>query len=209
MDSGAALELVRESVGRTRVEDTAELWYRANTIYSMDRGGRTSTDVASQRPWHWLKHGIQQTTPAGRIEFKRDRALYSDGDWWHLFVDGTSYSGQPGDWEEDESDSPLQELVEACVSAEPVSSHTVNGEEWWSLTTRCDFDRASAGDRQIVAPVTAELPETWEPFDLSNMRVDVWLDGAGRIRRRVLFKSSYRTVIELAGFGHAKPIEEI
>jgi hypothetical protein len=134
MDS-QALELARESVGRTRREHTAELWYRDNFTFLRDwrewaDEDRQTGEAHPELVWDWLNHGLHSAAPAGRIEFDRDRALYSTGDEWRLSVDGNLYSGEPGDWEEDERDAPMSEaephwllaIAEACVEAEAVSS---------------------------------------------------------------------------------------
>jgi hypothetical protein len=222
MDS-QALELARESVGRTRREHTAELWYRDNFTFLRDwrewaDEDRQTGEAHPELVWDWLNHGLHSAAPAGRIEFDRDRALYSTGDEWRLSVDGNLYSGEPGDWEEDERDAPMSEaephwllaIAEACVEAEAVSSLDVHGEDWWCLKARCDFGRVASG-RQIIPPQLAvpTLASKSEPLDLARLHIDLWLDGQGRIRRSMFFKGRLRTILELSGFGTPGPIDSL
>lgn len=162
-------------------------------------------------PWPLPLSAFQPKGPLGRIEFSRERSLYSVGDWWRLFVDGASYLGEPGEWELDESNVGLTEdephwllaLLEGCTAARQLGAIDYHGEAMRRFELSCDVSRAwSTAGRRV------ERPPFLEESDPSQLRVEVLVDTAtDRIRHAMATWGRVVTRVELSAFGEAAAIE--
>ena len=157
------------------------------------------------------------TGPDGQIDFEHDRSLYSVGSGWRLYSPGREYIGVPGHWEsfpldELNEDDPfwLLAIVAATVSATYAGKDRILGESLDRYTARADLAQAQASRGLPVAlPSHAIDPRPGEsPLDVSDLKLDLWFDAPGRIRRATLHHGrDSLTQIELSGFGETGTIE--
>lgn len=215
---------VRNSVARTRSEGTASvryriggLWLKASLVQWLeDPGSGNSASMLHRLDAARAKaRGSIRTLdgPAGQIDLDGDRSIYGVGDWWNLFVDGVSYVGAPGEWEQDDEedaqlnreDALLSEqepqwhlaLLAGCFEAQDRGVIELGDDRWHHHRTGCDFAQAASATGRAVAPPPALFDER---LDLARIPVDVWLDTDGRIRRAVFHRGKHRTILELSDF---------
>jgi hypothetical protein len=164
--------------------------------------------------------------PEGRIDFERDRALYSQGDSvWKLLAPGSRYVGRPGEWYVDErdrlgADDPFWVLaiVEGTVEATASGDETVLGKPCHLYTGTADFKLATgnaargldpplADTAEVTSTTTADYVDDVNPADdmhALSLPIEVWLDDAGRICQAVVHGRD-KSVTQMALWGFAEP----
>jgi hypothetical protein len=211
---------VRASVAATAATRTARMWFQFTAAdpewESVLSGQSRLARAMATAVGRWAAFGADLEASgaaqrSGRIDFGRERSLYSRGDWWSLFAPSIGYDGEPGAWEADTrldgftTEEPfwVLELVKAVDAAELAGREAVRGTECQRYRATVRFAKAAEGaKRKLWPPTLASAGPTYDGFDL-----DVWLDDAGRIRRVIAANAASKTRLELFDFGLAEPID--
>ncbi len=149
--------------------------------------------------------------PAGRIDFTAQRCLYSNGEFWLLLGPGLRLSGMWGEWEwaPDHADALTEDdpfwllaLVAGSSEATDEGARELGGTPCRRYLTTTDFALAAArSERRLMSPWRGDID------DPQRLRLEVWLDANGRVRRARLYGKRSSTSLELFDFGGPGPIE--
>jgi hypothetical protein len=151
--------------------------------------------------------------PPGRIDFVNQRSLYcEDEDEWTLTAPGLEFMGEQGEWEQVVSEDDtlvghvdplwLLEVIAGVIEAREDDGESVLGEPCRRYTAVASFAAARAQSKRPMEP-----PSSRGNLDVDRLRVDVWLDAAGRVRRAILHGDQTLTMLELSDFGGPDPID--
>ena len=169
-----------------------------------------------ERPSSPLERGPEVL---GALDFRTDRSVhYLSGQGWSIFAPGREVMGEDQDWEEPlpsgsqvQSVEPLWliELVRGAtqVLAEPRRTRR-GGEHWRHRVIAASRPEASRLGPRMLQPTYDELAATQDQAHADDhLRVEVWIDDAGRLRRVEQVTRTSAWVVELGDFGAPIRIE--
>ncbi len=205
-------DALRQAAERTRQERTARIHHEMTFAFeNVDRAAewrrvrrgrlRRVLSWGTRRILGFLSSRVRVKAD-GVIDFELRRVLTDFGRAQLLEAGDHRFVWRRGRWGQDGragaagQPSWLFDLLAGVVDARKLGQDEVRGVSCRRYDAKVDLARASA-----ASPYGLAVPQVDRYEDLSNLPLEVWLDGQGRVRRLRFSAEPLGTTLELFDFG--------